>query len=85
VGQSAGLNLYRGTSVGPYVLQSMLMALREKVGGCSIREQYPQQLDGVLVDILRRSDSAALAAVVASVATHTRMRRRSASGSPQRA
>jgi hypothetical protein len=32
-------------------------------------DKHPQQLDAVLVDILRRSESAALAAVVASVAT----------------
>jgi hypothetical protein len=60
-------NLYRGTSVGPYVLQSMLMALEKWL--LDFASQYPQQLDGVLVDILRWSDSAALAAVVASVAT----------------
>lgn len=60
-------NLYRGTSVGPYVLQSLLMALEKWL--LDFAGQYPQQLDGVLVDILRRTDSAALAAVVASVAT----------------
>ncbi len=60
-------NLYRGTSVGPYVLQSLLMALEKWL--LDFASQYPQQLDGVLVDILRRTDSAALAAVVASVAT----------------
>lgn len=60
-------NLYRGTSVGPYVLQSLLMALEKWL--LDFAGQYPQQLDDVLVDILRRSDSAALAAVVASVAT----------------
>lgn len=60
-------NLYRGTSVGPYVLQSLLMALEKWL--LDFAGQYPLQLDGVLVDILRRSDSAALAAVVASVAT----------------
>ena len=60
-------NLYRGTSVGPYVLQCLLMALEKWL--LDFADQYPQQLDGVLVDILRRSDSAALAAVVASVAT----------------
>lgn len=60
-------NLYRGTSVGPYVLQSMLMALENWL--LEFADEYPQQLDGVLVDILRRSDSAALTAVVASVST----------------
>ena len=60
-------NLYRGTSLGPYVLQSMLMALEKWL--LDFASQYPQQLDGVLVDILRRSDTAALTAVVASVAT----------------
>lgn len=60
-------NLYRGTSVGPYVLQSMLMALEKWL--LEFAGKYPEHLDAILVDILRRSDSAALAAVVASVAT----------------
>jgi hypothetical protein len=58
--------LYRGMSVGPYVLQSMLMALENWL--VEFAKQEPAQLDAILVDILRRSDSAALAAVVASVA-----------------
>ena len=59
--------LYRGMTVAPHSLESMLMALESwllKVG-----EQEPEWLDAILVDILRRSDNAALAAVVASVAT----------------
>jgi hypothetical protein len=60
-------NLYRGTSVAPYVLQSLLMALEKWL--LEVASQYPKQLDAILVDILRRGDSAALAAVVASVAT----------------
>ena len=60
-------NLYRGTSVGPYVLQSMLMAFEKWL--LEFASKYPEQLDAILVDILRRSDSAALAAIVASVAT----------------
>lgn len=60
-------NLYRGTSVGPYVLQSMLMAFEKWL--LEFAGKYPEQLDAILVDILRRSDSAALSAVVASVAT----------------
>jgi hypothetical protein len=59
--------LYRGLSVGPYVLQSLLMALEDWL--LDYAKEYPQQVDSVLVDILRRSESAALAAVVASVAT----------------
>lgn len=59
--------LYRGMSVGPYVLQSMLMALESWL--LEFAKRNPGQLDAVLVDILRRSDSAALAAGVASVAT----------------
>jgi hypothetical protein len=59
--------LYRGISVGPYVLQTLLMALERWLlafaAGC------PSELDAMLSDILRRSDSAALTAVVASVAT----------------
>ena len=60
-------NLYRGTSVGPDVLQSLLMALEKWL--LEIAKQESSQLDIVLLDILRRSDSAALVAVVASVAT----------------
>jgi hypothetical protein len=60
-------NLYRGFSVGPYVLQSLLMAFESWL--LNYAKGHPQQLDPVLVDILRRSESASLAAVVASVAT----------------
>ena len=60
-------NLYRGTSVGPYVLQSLLMTLERWLLECA--ETYPERLNAILVDILRRSESAALTAVVASVAT----------------
>lgn len=60
-------NLYRGTSVGPYVLQSMLMAMEKWL--LDFASQHPQEFDGVLLDILRRSESSALAAVVASAAT----------------
>jgi len=60
-------NLYRGTSVGPYVLQSLLMALERWL--LEFAEAHPRELDAVLLDILKKSDSAALTAVVASVAT----------------
>ena len=60
-------NLYRGTSVGPYVLQSALMALEQWL--LSFAEIRPDELDGVLCDILRRTSNAALTAVVASIAT----------------
>jgi hypothetical protein len=60
-------NLYRGTSVGPYVLQSLLMALERWL--LEVAEARPRELDGVLMNILQRSNSAALTAVVASVAT----------------
>jgi hypothetical protein len=60
-------NLYRGVSVGPYVLQSILMAMETWL--LSYAKTYPQRLDPVLVDILRRSESACLSAVLASVAT----------------
>jgi hypothetical protein len=60
-------NLYRGLSVGPYVLESILMAMEKWLLGYA--EAYPQKLDSILVDILRRSESACLSAVVASVAT----------------
>ena len=60
-------NLYRGTTVGPYVLQSLLMAFEKWLLGFAT--YCPEQLNAVLLDILRRSESAALTAVVASVAT----------------
>ena len=59
--------LYRGMTVGPYPLESMLMALESWL--LEVGQQEPARLDAILVDILRRSDNAALAAVVASVAT----------------
>ena len=60
-------NLYRGTSVGPYVLQSALMALEQWL--LSFAEMRPNELDGTLCDTLRRSSNAAMTAVIASVAT----------------
>ena len=60
-------NLYRGTSVGPCVLQSMLMALERWL--LDVSKARPDELDAALLDILQRSNSAALTSVVASVAT----------------
>lgn len=60
-------NLYRGSSVGPYVLQCLLMALERWL--LEFAERHPRDLDAALTDILRRSNSAALTSVVASVAT----------------
>lgn len=59
--------LYRGMTVGPYLLQSLLMAFEKWL--LDYAESHPEGLDAVLLEILQRSDSAALAAVVASVAT----------------
>ena len=59
--------LYRGTSVGPDVLRSILMALEHWL--LEIAENSRQQLDEFLLSILQQSDSAAITAVVASVAT----------------
>jgi hypothetical protein len=58
--------VYRGLSVSPYVQQSMLMALEKWLLEVAVRQ--PEQLDKVLVAILRRSQTASLSAVVASVA-----------------
>lgn len=60
-------NLYRGTSVGPYVLQSLLMALERWL--LEFVSDHPDKLDEVLLSILKRSNSAALTAVAASIAT----------------
>ncbi|MBN2293378.1 MAG: hypothetical protein JXM70_13195 [Pirellulales bacterium] len=65
-------NLYRGTTVGPYVLQSALMALEQWL--LAFGESSPNELDELLISILSRSDSAALTAVVAAAATaHPRL------------
>ena len=60
-------NLYRGSSVGPYVLISMLMALERFL--LDIADGRPDDLDRLLTSILMSTDSGSLAAVVASVAT----------------
>jgi hypothetical protein len=59
--------LYRGTSVGPCVLQTALMALEQHL--LDIGRSNPVELDDVLLRILRESESCALTAVVAGVAT----------------
>lgn len=59
--------LYRGMTVGPNLLQSLLMAFEKWL--LDYAKSHPEGLDAVLLEILQRSDSAALAAVVASVAT----------------
>jgi hypothetical protein len=58
--------LYRGMSVGPYALQSMLMALESWL--LEMGKSFPDELDNILVNLLRRSGNAAIASVVASVA-----------------
>ena len=58
--------VYRGTTGGPHHLESMLMALESWL--LQVGRKEPERLDGILVDILRRSDNSALAAVVASAA-----------------
>ncbi|MDE0453923.1 MAG: ATP-binding protein [Gammaproteobacteria bacterium] len=60
-------NLYRGSSVGPYVLISMLMALERFL--LDVADRRPDDLDRLLTSILMSTDSASLAAVVASAAT----------------
>ena len=59
--------LYRGTSVGPDVLQCILMALEHWL--LDQAKNIPETLDGLLLDILSHSETAALTATVASVAT----------------
>ncbi|MFA1685911.1 hypothetical protein ACDY99_20680 [Achromobacter dolens] len=60
-------SLYRGMSVGPYLLQSLLMAFENWL--LDYAKSHPEGLDALLLEILQRSDSSALAAVVASVST----------------
>ncbi|MAT70862.1 MAG: AAA family ATPase [Planctomycetaceae bacterium] len=59
--------LYRGMSVGPNILQCNLMALEQWL--LDFAERRPDQLDGVLLGIVRRSRNVALTAVAAAVAT----------------
>ena len=59
--------LYRGMTVGPYSLQSLLMAFEKWL--LDYAQSHPAGLDAVLLEILQRSNSAALTAVVSSVAT----------------
>ncbi len=58
---------YRGMSVGPYALQSLLMAMEH--GLLELAKARPSEIDALLLDTLRKSDSAAITAVVASIAT----------------
>jgi hypothetical protein len=60
-------NMYRGTSVGPYLVQSLLMALERWL--LELGEARQGDLDGLLLRLLHQSSSAAVTAVVASVAT----------------
>ena len=60
-------NLFRGSSVGPYVLISMLMALERFL--LDVADERPDDLDALLTSILMSTESGAVAAVVASVAT----------------
>jgi ABC-type iron transport system FetAB ATPase subunit len=58
--------LYRGTSVGPYVLQSYLMALERWLR--ELAKHQPDLLDPILIELLSKTDNASIAGVVAGVA-----------------
>ena len=58
---------YRGLSVGPDALQSLLMTLERWIFESAKAE--PSELDKTLLNLLQKSDSAAVTAVVASIAT----------------
>lgn len=58
--------LYRGTSVGPNVLQCYLMALERWLR--EVAKQQADMLDPILLEFLERTDNAAIAGVVAAVA-----------------
>lgn len=60
-------NLYRGSSVAPYLLQSAAMAFEAWLFDVAALDVA--QVEPMLLRILRESDSVALTAVVASVAT----------------
>lgn len=59
--------LYRGTSVGPYILQCALMALEHWL--LHVCETRPADVEHILLRLLRESNNAATSGVVASVAT----------------
>ena len=59
--------MYRGISIGPNVLLSILMALEFWL--LEVADSKPHELDETLLSILKQSESAALTAVAASVAT----------------
>ena len=65
-GNSRLWNWYRGSTVGPNVLLSYLMALERWLLGYA--DAFPKRLDDALLNILRKSNSVALTAVVASIA-----------------
>jgi hypothetical protein len=58
--------MYRGTSVAPHVLCSALMALEEWL--FRLAESKPDEMENVLLDLLRHSNNVAVTAVVTSVA-----------------
>ena len=58
--------LYRGTSVGPEVLQSYLMALERWLR--ELAKNQPDLLDSLLVELLLSTHNASIAGVVAGVA-----------------
>lgn len=58
-------NLYRGTSVGPYSLQSFLMALESWL--LAYAKRFPESLDETLLRILKENACGAVTATVASV------------------
>jgi len=58
---------YRGTSQGPDILQSLLMAFEKWL--LEWAEENQDDLDDFMLSILQRSDSVAITAVICSVAT----------------
>lgn len=59
--------LYRGTSVGPHLLQCALMALEQWL--LNLCRTAPAEVEPHLIRLLRESRTASISAVVASVAT----------------
>lgn len=59
--------LYRGTSIGPHVIQSALMALESWL--LELCELNSPQVEQVLIYLLKGSNNVAITAVVASIAT----------------
>lgn len=62
-------SLYRGSSAGPFILESALMALESWLLEICKQDFERKLIEQILVSLLKRSNNVAITAVVASIAT----------------